>query len=81
MGDPIPQRGKVVAYTQTSRPRTQASTRTHIKIMQMKKAEKSHQHTAVITKISTCFGDQPVFIIIFVITCTAEGQLEHNTCR
>lgn len=42
VGDPTPQRGKVMAYTQASHPKTLASTRTHIKIMQTKKARESH---------------------------------------
>lgn len=60
MGEPTLQRGKVVAYTQASQPRTQTSTRTHIKIMQTKKARISRQRTMASTKISTCWLDLPV---------------------
>lgn len=40
VGDPTLQRGKVVAYTQVSRPRAQAGTRTHIKITQTGKKDR-----------------------------------------
>lgn len=50
VGDPIPQRGKVVAYTQATQPRMQPSTRTHIKTMQAKKPEKKKKknHTSAL---------------------------------
>lgn len=61
VGDPTPQRGKVVAYTQASQPRTQASTRTHTsKSCRQKKAGKSRQRSVASTKISTCWLDLPV---------------------
>lgn len=34
MGDPPPKRGKVMAYTQASHPKTQENAHTHIEIMQ-----------------------------------------------
>lgn len=42
VGDPIPQRGKVMAYTQATQPGMQPSahTHTHIKILQTKKVKK-----------------------------------------
>lgn len=42
VGDPTPQRGKVVAYTQASKPRVQASTHARIKITQTENRKNSH---------------------------------------
>lgn len=77
VGDPIPQRGKVVAYTQASQPRMQPSTRTHITIMLTKKTEEkitsAHYNNFVCNnkKINTHFV---LLIIIFVISVTTETQ-------
>lgn len=61
MGDLTPQRGKVVAYTQVSQPRTQASTHTHQNHADKKKSQgKSRQRSVASTEISTCWLDLPV---------------------
>lgn len=83
MGDTTPQRGKVVAYTQASQPRTQASTCTHIKIMQTKKKKKrqgkSRQHSVASIKknlknqhMLAGSASAVLSLIIFVIHFTTE---------
>jgi len=83
VGDPTSQRGKVVAYTQASQPRTQASTRTHTKIMQTKKGRKitsercgQYKNQHMLTG-STC---SVLSIIIVVIITTTERELDQDTC-
>lgn len=82
MGDPTPQRGKVVAYTQASQPRTQASTRTHIKITEKGReitsalrGQYKNQHMLAESACSV------LSIIIFVIIITTERELDQDTCR
>lgn len=82
MGDPTPQRGKVVAYTQESHPRTQAST--HIKIMKTKEAGKEitsalcGQYKNVHMLVASAWTD--CVIGYYCVITTTEGELDWDTC-
>lgn len=80
VGDPVPQRGKVAACTQTSRPRTQAQVHAHTKNTRTKKGEKNHismkikkhkyQHMLV---RSTCSFYHSLFLLLLRESRGCEG--------
>ena len=86
VGDPTPQRGKVMAYTQARHPKTQASTRTP--------TSKSRRQKKNLRKIKLVlcglYKNQHMLagsactvlpIIISVVILTTDRELDQDTCR